>query len=47
MIRWSSHVWRVESRLVIHRLFGDGISRAGNSKESRIRGIPRMEGLVN
>lgn len=47
VMRWRSHVWSVESRLVIHRLFGDGSSRAGNSMESSIRGIPRREGLMN
>lgn len=37
----------MERRLVIHRLSGDGSSRAGNSSEIKIRGIPRRHGLVN
>ena len=37
----------VERRLVSHRLFGVGRSRAGNSIESRISGIPKRQGLVN
>lgn len=32
---------------MIHRLLGEGSSRAGNSVASRIRGIPRRHGLVN
>lgn len=45
--RWRNHDWRVERRLVTHRLSGDGSSRAGNSSEIKIRGIPRRHGLVN
>lgn len=37
----------MEKRLVIHRLLGVGISRAGNSIDSRISGIPSRHGLVN
>lgn len=32
---------------MIHRLSGEGSSRAGISIESRIRGMPRRCGLVN
>lgn len=46
-MRWENHSWRVENRLVIHRLSGVGSRRAGNSIESRISGIPSRHGLVN
>lgn len=42
-----SHNWRVERRLVTHRLVGEGNSRVGNSIEIRMSGIPRKQGLVN
>ncbi len=45
--RLMNHSWRVDSRLVIHRLSSDGRSRAGNVIEIRISGIPRREGLEN
>lgn len=47
VIRLANHSCRVERRLLIHRLFGDGSSRAGNSIESRISGMPNKHGLVN
>jgi len=47
VIRWRIHDWMVRRRLVIHRLSGEGSRRAGNSIESRIRGIPRKCGLAN
>lgn len=47
VMRLMNHSWRVESRLVTHRLLGEGRSRAGNVMEMRIRGIPRREGLEN
>lgn len=47
VIRLRSHSWRVDRRLVIHRLLGAGSSSAGNSIDGRIRGIPRRHGLVN
>lgn len=47
VIRWKSQSWRVDKRLVIQRLLGDGSSSAGNSIERRISGIPRRHGLVN
>lgn len=47
VIRCENHSWRVESRLVTHRLSGAGSKRAGNNVESRISGIPRRHGLVN
>lgn len=47
VIRCSSHVCRVDRRLLIHRLFGDGNSRAGKSRDSKIRGIPSKWGLEN
>uniref|UniRef100_A0A8D2MP37 Uncharacterized protein n=1 Tax=Zonotrichia albicollis TaxID=44394 RepID=A0A8D2MP37_ZONAL len=47
VIRLMNHSWRVESRLVIHRLSRDGSSRAGNVIEMRISGIPRKDGLEN
>lgn len=47
VMRWRNHDWRVKSRLVIHRLFGVGSNRAGNSIEIRTRGIPRKHGLAN
>jgi len=37
----------VRRRLVTHRLSGVGSSSAGNSIESRIRGIPKRYGLAN
>ena len=46
-IRLVSHSWRVESRLVTHRLSWEGSSRAGKVIAIRIRGIPRREGLEN
>lgn len=45
--RLMNHNWRVESRLVIHRLSRDGSRRAGNVIEMRISGIPRRDGLEN
>lgn len=47
VIRFKNHSCRVDRRLVIHRLLGEGSSRAGNSMERRIRGIPMRHGLVN
>ena len=47
VMRCRSHSWRVERRLVTHRLPGVGSSRAGNSIESRISGIPSRHGLAN
>ena len=47
VISWKNHSWRVERRLVIHRLPGVGSNRVGNSNESRIKGIPKRHGLVN
>lgn len=47
VIRLISHSCRVDSRLVIHRLFSDGKRRAGNVIEIKIRGIPSREGLEN
>lgn len=47
VIRLMNHSWRVESRLVIHRLSRDGSRRAGNVIEMRISGIPRKDGLEN
>lgn len=44
---FRSHSCRVDRRLVIHRLFGVGSSRVGNSIESRVRGIPMRQGLMN
>lgn len=41
------HDCRVDKRLVIHRLPGEGRRRAGNSMERRISGIPKRHGLVN
>ena len=35
----------VDSRLLIHRLPGDGNNRAGKSRDSRIRGMPSRWGL--
>lgn len=32
---------------MIHRLLGVGMSRAGNSMDNRISGIPSRHGLVN
>lgn len=37
----------MEKRLATQRLPGDGSSKAGNSIESRIRGIPSSWGLAN
>lgn len=42
-----AHNCRVDVRLVIHRLLGEGRRRAGNSVDSRIRGIPSRLGLKN
>lgn len=47
VIKLVSHSWRVESRLVIHRLSWEGKSRAGKVIATRIRGIPSREGLEN
>lgn len=47
VIEWMDHSWRVERRLVIHRVLGVGNSRAGKSIDSRISGIPRRHGLAN
>lgn len=41
VISCRSQDWMVDRRLLIHRLSGDGSSRAGNSSDSVIRGIPR------
>lgn len=40
VIRCRSHSWMVDSRLLIHRLLGDGNNKAGKSRDSRIRGMP-------
>uniref|UniRef100_A0A8C5JIS3 Uncharacterized protein n=1 Tax=Junco hyemalis TaxID=40217 RepID=A0A8C5JIS3_JUNHY len=45
--RLINHSWRVESRLVIHRLSREGSKRAGNVIEMRISGIPGKDGLGN
>lgn len=45
--RLMNHNCRVVSRLVIHRLSGEGRRRAGNVIEIKIKGIPRKEGLEN
>lgn len=45
--RLMNHSWRVESRLVIHRLSREGIRRAGNVIEMRMSGIPSNDGLEN
>ena len=47
MIRLINHNCRVERRLVIQRLPGEGINKAGNAVAMRINGIPRREGLEN
>lgn len=47
VIRCRSHSWMVDSRLLIHRLPGDGNNRAGKSRDSRIRGMPSRWGLEN
>lgn len=47
VIRLMNHSCRVERRLVIHRLPGDGSRRAGNVSEIRISGMPRSDGLEN
>lgn len=47
VIVWMSHSCRVDRRLVIHRAFGIGRSRAGNNIDRRINGIPRRYGLEN
>lgn len=47
VIRCRSHSWRVDSRLLIHRLLGDGNNRAGKSRDRRIRGMPSRWGLEN
>lgn len=47
VIRLMNHSCRVDSRLVIHRLPGEGRRRAGNVIEIKIRGIPRKVGLEN
>lgn len=47
VMRLTNHSWRVETRLVIHRLLWDGRSRAGNVIAIRIKGIPRKDGLEN
>lgn len=47
VIKCRSHSWMVDSRLLIHRLFGDGNSRAGKSKDSRISGMLSRWGLEN
>lgn len=41
VINCKSHDWIVDSRLLTHRLSGDGSNKAGNSRDSVIRGIPR------
>lgn len=38
---------KVDSRLVIHRLSGEGSRSAGNVIAIRIKGMPRREGLEN
>lgn len=47
VISWRNHSWRVDRRLLIQRLFGDGSSKVGNNRESRISGIPNSWGLAN
>lgn len=47
VIRCRIHVWMVDRRLLIHRLFGDGSSRVGKSRDSRIKGMPSRWGLEN
>lgn len=47
VIRLMNHSWRVDSRLVIHRLSREGRRRAGNVIEMRMSGIPRKDGLEN
>ena len=47
VIRWRNHSCRADRRLLIHRLLGDGNSRAGKSSDNRINGIPRRWGLEN
>lgn len=47
VMRLMNHSCRVDVRLVIHRLLGDGRSRAGNVIEMRIKGIPKRDGLEN
>lgn len=47
VIRLTSQSWRVESRLVTHRLSREGRSKAGNVIEMRISGIPSRDGLEN
>lgn len=32
---------------MIHRVFGEGSRRAGNSNAKRIRGMPSRHGLMN
>lgn len=41
VVRWINHSWRVESRLVIHRVVGEGRRRIGNIIASIMRGMPR------
>lgn len=45
--RLINHSCRVESRLVTHRLSGDGSSRAGNVIAISTSGIPNRDGLEN
>uniref|UniRef100_A0A8B9RV89 Uncharacterized protein n=1 Tax=Accipiter nisus TaxID=211598 RepID=A0A8B9RV89_9AVES len=47
VVRWINHSWRVESRLVIHRVVGKGRRRVGNIIASIMRGMPRSCGLIN
>ena len=37
----------VDRRFGTHRLFGAGSSKVGSSIESRVRGIPMRQGLMN
>lgn len=47
VMRLINHSWRVERRLVTHRLSGDGSRRAGNVSETSISGMPSSDGLEN
>uniref|UniRef100_A0A8C0VPT1 Uncharacterized protein n=1 Tax=Cyanistes caeruleus TaxID=156563 RepID=A0A8C0VPT1_CYACU len=44
VMRLMNHSWRVESRLVTHRLLGEGRSRAGNEG---LRGIVALVGVLH
>lgn len=47
VIALTNHSWMVVTRLLTHRLFGDGSKRAGNVIAIRTSGIPSSDGLEN